>query len=67
MHKKTLINQRFLIFFVLVSFFFTISCSKNVENCEYSPDFEINSESLSESLDGIIQIEKMRAKARCSF
>ncbi len=67
MHKKTLINQHFLIFFVLLSFFFTISCSKVVENCEYSPDFDLNSESLSESLDGIAQIEKIQAKARCNF
>tara|TARA_B100000212_G_C26912199_1_gene338330 strand:+ start:192 stop:395 length:204 start_codon:yes stop_codon:yes gene_type:complete len=67
MHKKTLKNQHFFAFFVLILFFLAISCSKSVENCEYSPDFDISSESLSKSLDGIVQIEKMQAKARCNF
>jgi hypothetical protein len=67
MHKKTLINQHFIIFFVLALFFLVSGCSKSVEKCKYSPDFDVNSESLSESLDGIVQIEKMQLKTRCKF
>ncbi|OUU40309.1 MAG: hypothetical protein CBC09_00620 [Cellvibrionales bacterium TMED49] len=67
MHKKTLINQRFLIFFVLSLFFLASGCSKYQENCEFRPEFDLKSESLSESLDGIVQIEQILAKSRCNF
>jgi hypothetical protein len=67
MTKKTFKNQRFFNFFVLLLFFLASGCSKYQENCEFSPDFEISSESLSESLDGIVQIDKILAKSRCNF
>ena len=54
-------------FFLLCSLFVLTNCQKVKENCEYTPDFDNLSESLSESLDGIAQIAKLQHKARCKF
>ena len=54
------------IFLLVVLVLFT-SFSGKVKNCEFSPDFELSDESMSESLDGIVQIEKLQAKTRCKF
>ena len=78
MHKKTLINQRFLNFFVLVLFFLVVSCQFSVKNerielknkritCEYSPDYENIADSAFDSLDDMRRIELMQLKAACNF
>ena len=54
------------LFLLIVLVLFT-SCSRKVEKCKFSPDFELSDESMSESLDGIVQIEKLQAKTRCKF
>jgi hypothetical protein len=54
------------LFLLIVLVLFT-SCSRKVEKCKFSPDFELSNESMSESLDGIVQIEKLQAKTRCKF
>ena len=71
MHKKTLINQRFLNFFVLVLFFLVVSCQFSVKKerfeCKWSPDYErIADESLN-SMDDLKRIEIQMMKARCNF
>ena len=78
MSKKTLINQRFLIFFVLSLFFFVNSCNFHAEkgsirtdskriNCKYSPDYENIADSALDSLDDMRRIELMQMKAACNF
>jgi uncharacterized lipoprotein YajG len=64
--KKAKKMIKITIFLTIVLVLFT-SCSKKIENCEFSPDFELSDESMSESLDGIVQIEKLQAKTRCKF
>ena len=54
------------IFLTIVLLLF-LSCSKKQEDCKFSPDFELKSESLSDSLDGIAQIERLQVKTRCKF
>ena len=60
-------NMKKTTFFLLCSLFVLTNCQKDKENCEYRPDFDNLSESLSESLDGIAQIAKLQHKARCKF
>jgi hypothetical protein len=60
-------NMKKTTFFLLCSLFVLVNCQKIKENCEYRPEFEGNGESLSESLDGIAQIEILRHKTRCQF
>ncbi len=48
--------------FLLCSLFVLVNCSKIKENCEYKPEFEKSSEKMSESLDGIAQIENLQHK-----
>ena len=78
MKKKTLINQRFLNFFVLVLFFLVISCQFSTKNerielkneritCEWSPDYEKIADSALDSLDDMRRIELMQMKAACNF
>jgi len=71
MHKKTLIFQRFLIFFVLPLFFFVNSCSFSTKNeqieCKWSPDYERISESAMDSLDDMKRINIQQMKAACNF
>jgi|TARA_B100001063_G_C16447873_1_gene396826 hypothetical protein len=71
MAKKTLINQRFLTFFVLVLFFLLNSCSFSTKNerfeCKWSPDYEKISESALESLDDMRKIQIEQMKAACNF
>ena len=71
MHKKTLINQRFLTFFVLFLFFFVNSCNFSTKNerieCKWSPDYEKIGESALDSLDDMRRIEIQQMKAACNF
>ena len=78
MHKKTLINQRFSNFFVLVLFFLVISCQFSAKKerielkneritCEWSPDYENIADSALDSLDDMRRIELMQMKAACNF
>jgi len=60
-------NMKKITLFLLCSLFVLTNCQKVKENCEYRPDFDNLSESLSESLDGIAQIAKLQHKARCKF
>jgi len=67
MTKKTLIFQRFLTFFVLLSFFLLISCSKTVKNCEIKPDLERIGESALENKDNLTETELRAMKMSCGF
>jgi len=71
MHKKTLIFQRFLIFFVLSLFFFVNSCSFSTKDerieCKWSPDYEKIGESALGSLDDMQKIHIEQMKAACKF
>jgi len=71
MHKKTLINQRFLTFFVLILFFFINSCSFSTKDeridCSFKPDYEKIGESALDSLDDMKRIEIQQMKAACNF
>ena len=71
MQKKTLINQRFLTFFVLVLFFLVNSCSFSTKKerfeCKWSPDYERIAESAMDSMDDMKRIELESIIARCNF
>ena len=78
MKKKTLINQRFLNFFVLVSFFLVVSCQFSVEkqrirvkneriDCTWNPDYEKIGDSALDSMDDLRRTELMQMKAACNF
>ena len=65
--QKTLINQHFFIFFVLVLFFLVSGCSGKVKNCEFSPDLERIGESALENQENLSETELRAAKMRCDF
>jgi len=65
--QKTLINQRFLILFVLLLFFLVSGCSKTVENCEIKPDLERIGESAQENLENLSETELRAMKMSCGF
>jgi len=71
MAKKTLINQRFLTFFVLLLFFFVNSCNFTTKNerieCKWSPDYENIADSALDSLDDMRRINIQQMKAACNF
>jgi len=67
MHKKTLINQHFLIFFVLILFFLASGCQKSVENCSIRPDLERIGESALENTENLSETELRAAKMSCDF
>ena len=67
MIKKTLINQHFLIFFVLLSFFLASGCSKTVENCKIKPDLERIGESALENRENLAETELRSGKVACNF
>jgi hypothetical protein len=67
MTKKTLIFQRFLTFFVLLSFFLASGCSKTVENCKIKPDLERIGESAKENLDNLTETEWRSANLTCNY
>jgi hypothetical protein len=60
-------NMKKITLFLLCSLFVLVNCSKIKENCKYRPEFEGNGKSMSESLDGIAQIEVLQHKTRCQF
>ena len=65
--EKSVINQCFLIFFVLSLFFLTTGCSKSVKNCEIKPDLERIGESAVENVENLSESEWRSAKMRCNF
>ena len=67
MTKKTLINQHFSIFFVLLLFFLASGCSKTVENCKIKPDLERIGESALENKENLTETELRAAKMSCNF
>ena len=67
MAQKTLINQRFLILFVLSLFFLASGCSKTVENCKIAPDLERIGESALENTENLSETELRAAKMSCDF
>jgi hypothetical protein len=67
MNKKSVIFQGFFSLFVLCLFLFTNSCSRSVENCKWSPDYERIGESVLESMDNMKEIEIRAAMLRCGF
>ena len=67
MTQKTLIFQRFFIFFVLTLFFLASGCSKTVKNCKISPDYERIGESVVENSQNISETEYKAAKMSCGF
>ena len=67
MQAKNPENIKKITLFLLCSLFVLVNCSKIKENCEYKPEFENSKESMSESLDGIAQIENLQHKTRCKF
>jgi len=67
MAQKTLIFQRFLIFFVLLSFFLASGCSKTVKNCKIAPDLERIGESALENKNNLTETELRAMKMSCGF
>ena len=67
MKEKTLINQHFLIFFVLALFFLVSGCSKTVKNCEIKPDLERIGESVMENQNNLSETELRAMKLSCGF
>jgi hypothetical protein len=67
MAQKTLINQRFLILFVLSLFFLASGCSKTVENCKIAPDLERIGESALENKNNLTETELRAMKMSCGF
>ena len=65
--QKSVKNQHFLTFFVLSLFFFLISCSKSVENCKISPDYEKIGESVVENRENIGESDWRAANMTCNF
>jgi len=65
--QKTLINQRFLILFVLLLFFLASGCSKTVKNCEIKPDLERIGESAMENQNNLTETELRAMKLSCGF
>ena len=76
--KKSVINQQFLIFFVLCLFFFINSCSFSYKtgefstitkriDCKWSPGYEKIGESALGSLDDMQKIHIEQMKAACKF
>jgi len=71
MKKKTLINQHFLNFFVLLLFFLVISCQFSTKNerieCKWSPDYERIADEALNSMDDMRRINIQQMKAACNF
>ena len=54
-------------FFVVCSLFVLVSCSKTVENCKISPDYEKIGESVLENKENISESEWRAANMSCNF
>ena len=67
MQQKTLINQRFFIFFVLSLFFLASGCQKTAENCLIRPDLERIGESAQKNLENLTETELRAMKMSCNF
>ena len=67
MQQKTLINQRFFIFFVLLLFFLASGCQKTAKNCKIKPDLERIGESAQKNLENLTETELRAMKMSCNF
>tara|TARA_B100000073_G_scaffold40703_1_gene30500 strand:+ start:250 stop:450 length:201 start_codon:yes stop_codon:yes gene_type:complete len=65
--QKSVKNQHFLTFFVLVLFLFLNSCAKNTKNCEIKPDLERIGESAVENLENLAETDWRSANLTCNF
>ena len=65
--KKSVINQQFLIFFVLILFFFTISCQNSVKNCKIKPNVKEIAESAIENHQNLAETEWRSADLVCEY
>ena len=65
--EKSVINQCFLIFFVLSLFVLATGCSKTVKNCEIKPDLERIGESVMENQNNLSETELRAMKLSCGF
>ena len=76
--KKSVINQQFLIFFVLVLFLIVNSCTFSYKtgefstktkriDCKWSPNYEKIGESAMDSMDDMKRIQIQQMKAACNF
>jgi len=54
-------------YFVLVLFFFLISCSGVRQNCKISPDLERIGESALENRENLSETELRSGKVACNF
>ena len=54
-------------YFVLILFFFTISCSGVRENCKIKPDLERIGESAMENVENLSETELRAAKIKCNY
>jgi len=54
-------------YFVLLLFFFVISCSGMRKNCEIKPDLEQIGKSALENRENLGETELRAAKASCNF
>jgi len=54
-------------YFVLLLFFFVISCSGIRKNCEIKPDLERIGESAIENKENLTETELRAVKARCNY
>tara|TARA_B100000900_G_C20214694_1_gene567310 strand:- start:277 stop:447 length:171 start_codon:yes stop_codon:yes gene_type:complete len=54
-------------YFVLILFFFTISCSGVRENCKIKPDLERIGESAMENVENLSETEWRAANLKCNY
>ncbi len=54
-------------FFAICSLFVLVSCSKTVENCKISPDYDKIGESVLENRENVSESEWKSAEMSCSF
>ena len=54
-------------YFVLILFFFLISCSESVKNCSIRPDLERIGESALENAENLSETEWRSANLTCNY
>ena len=54
------------VFLVIVLVLFT-SCSRNIKNCEFSPDLEKIGESAAENIENLAETNLKSGKMICNF
>lgn len=53
--------------FVLILFFFTVSCQNGVKNCKIAPDLERIGESALENVENLRETEWRAANMTCEY